>query len=115
MAHDTGLENRIDRLVTTLGPTTKKKMFGGVGYMVKGSMCFGIHKDSLVLRLSADNATELMTRQHVRPFDVTGRPMKGWLLISPEALNTDELLLAMLELGFDFASGLAGGKQQTRK
>ena len=42
MPYNIDLEDRIDRLSTRLSDLTKKKMFGGVGYMLNGNMCFGI-------------------------------------------------------------------------
>jgi TfoX/Sxy family transcriptional regulator of competence genes len=44
------LEAKIDRLTPDLGSFTKKKMFGGVGYLSNGNMVFGIHKQYLLLR-----------------------------------------------------------------
>ncbi len=50
MAYNIDLEDRIDRLASRVGGPEKKKMFGGIGYMLNGNLCFGIHKDALILR-----------------------------------------------------------------
>ena len=99
MGYNLDLEDRIDRLVERLGDVTKKRMFGGVGYLLSGNMCFGIHKESLVVRTSPERAEELLKSEYVSPFDITGKPMKGWLLVSPDAVETEEQLLDMLKLG----------------
>jgi TfoX/Sxy family transcriptional regulator of competence genes len=106
MPYNVELEDRIDRLVLRLGDLDKKKMFGGVGYMLDGNMCFGIHKESLVLRVSPEQAGRLMQDDSFTVFDITGRPMKGWLLAAPDAVETDEQLLELLTLGADFAKTL---------
>ncbi|MBI2858822.1 MAG: TfoX/Sxy family protein [Chloroflexi bacterium] len=106
MAYNLDLEDRIDRLTGRLGEIAKKKMFGGIGYLMHGNMCFGIHKESLMLRTSAEKAEKLLKSEYVTPFDITGKPMKGWLLVSPDAVETDDQLLKMLRLGIRFVQTL---------
>lgn len=106
MSYNLDLEDRIDRLIDRLGEIAKKKMFGGIGYLINGNMCFGIYKESLVLRTSPQKAEELMRSEYVTPFDITGKPMKGWVLVSPDALETDAQLEDMLRLGISFAETL---------
>ena len=96
------LEYRIDRLKERLGEINKKKMFGGVGYLMNGNMCFGIHKESMVVRTSPQKAEELLINEGFSLFDITGRPMKGWLLVSPDALETEDDLLDMMKLCVDY-------------
>ncbi len=103
MAYNQNLEDRIDRLKGRLGEIIKKKMFGGVGYLINGNMCFGIYEESLVLRTSPEKAEKLMRSKYVTPFDITGRPMKGWVLVSLDVLETEDELLEMLKLGISFA------------
>jgi TfoX/Sxy family transcriptional regulator of competence genes len=106
MAYNIDLEDRIDRLTDRLGEIAKKKMFGGVGYLINGNMCFGIYKESLVLRTSPEKAEELMRSEYFTPFDITGKPMKGWVLVSPDVLETEDQLLDILRLGVSFAGTL---------
>lgn len=108
MAYNLDLEYRIDKLTGTLGDIGKKKMFGGVGYLMNGNMCFGIHKEYLIVRTSAEKAEELLNSEDISPFDITGRPMKGWVMVSPDYVETDDELLAMLKLGIDFVKTLPG-------
>jgi len=106
MGYNQDLEDKIDRLTDRLGTIAKMKMFGGIGYLINGNMCFGIHKESLVLRTSSEKAEELLRSEYVTPFDITGRPMKGWVLVSPDVLETEDQLLDMLRLGVSFAETL---------
>jgi TfoX/Sxy family transcriptional regulator of competence genes len=106
MAYNLDLEDRIDRLLARLGNISKKRMFGGVGYLMNGNMCFGIHKESLILRTSHQKAEELMDSEYFTPFDITGKPMKGWVLVSPDVLETDDQLLDLLSLSIDFVKTL---------
>ena len=106
MSYNTDLEYRIDLLIEGLGPISKRKMFGGVGYLLGGAMCFGIHKEYLIVRTTQNRAAELVKSDCARPFDITGRPMKGWVMISPDNVETDERLLEMLKSGIDFVRDL---------
>ena len=106
MPYNIDLEDRIDRLAPRFGDLTKKKMFGGVGYMLKGNICFGIHKEFLLIRTSPERAESLLKSEYFSIFDITGRPMKGWVLVSPDAVETEEQLSEMLKLGLDYAETL---------
>lgn len=106
MGYSQDLEYRIDRLTDRFGDISKRKMFGGLGYLINGNMCFGIHKESLVLRTSPEKAKEFMDSEYFIPFDITGRPMKGWVLASPDVLETDDGLLDMLAIGVSFVETL---------
>ena len=108
MGYNQDLEYRIDKLAGRLGEISKKRMFGGIGYLVHANMCFGIHKEYLILRVSPKKAEELMRDEDHIPFDITGKPMKGWVMLSPDILETEEQLMDALKLGFDFAKTLPG-------
>jgi len=104
VAYDTDLEGRIDKL-TGDWELAKKKMFGGIGYLAGGNMAFGIHKNELILRADGAVATELLKQKGIRVFDMTGRPMKNWLMVEPGALGGDKLE-DLLKIGYDFALSL---------
>jgi TfoX/Sxy family transcriptional regulator of competence genes len=106
MAYNIDLEQRIDKMLNRLGSITKQKMFGGIGYLLNGNMCFGIHKEYLVIRTTPEKAAELMKSEDTAPFDITGRPMKGWVLVSPDAVETEDQLMEMLQIGASFAQKL---------
>ena len=44
-----------------------------------------------------------MRSEYITPFDIVGKPMKGWVLVSPDVLKTDGQLLDMLRFGVSFA------------
>ena len=106
MAYSLELERNIDGVTARWKGRDKKKMFGGVCYLVNGNMCFGIYKDFLVVRLGADSAAESLKEKGVRPFDITGRPMKGWVMVPAKAWADGGRLLEWLSGGRDFAGSL---------
>ena len=106
MAYDAKLAARIERIAKGWPDCAPKKMFGGVGWLLNGNMCVGIWKDSLILRCDPIDAAGLLRKKHARAFDVTGRPMKGWLLIEPKDLATPTALTGWLALARDYVRTL---------
>ena len=73
---------------------------------MNGNMCFGIHKEYLIVRTSIEKAEDLLKSEYIAPFDITGKPMKGWIMVSPDYVETDDMLRTMLNLGIDFTKAL---------
>lgn len=67
-------------------------MFGGVGFLLNGNLLVGVWKESLVVRLGADEGEEALKERHVKEFDITGRPMKNWVLVEPAGVEDDDQL-----------------------
>ncbi len=71
--------------------TTRKKMFGGTCHLVNGNMLCGVYKDFLILRLGQESAQEALSKKHVTVFDITGKPMKGWVMVNEEGFKGQAL------------------------
>lgn len=106
MAWDAELEARIEALSLAWPGFERKKMFGGVGWLFQGNMAFGIVRDRLAARCGPERYEALLAQPGAAVFDLTGRPMKGWLLVAPEAIAGDAELRGWLEIGRDFAATL---------
>jgi len=81
-------------------------MFGGIGFMLHGNMCVGVWKTSLIARLGPEQAEAALKEPNVVDFDITGRPMKGWVLVEAEGVETDEQLCGWVERAVEFVEGL---------
>ena len=94
-----------ERIRAELGdvPFVKKKMFGGVGFLVHGNMAVGVYKDDLIVRVPAEKHDKFLKKTGVKLFDITGRPMKGWLAVEPEGCKTAKQLGAWVKEGGEFA------------
>jgi TfoX/Sxy family transcriptional regulator of competence genes len=91
MAFDDALAERLrDRLRDVAG-VHEKKMFGGLAFLIDGNMTVGVHGDDLIARITPDDTHAALAEPGVRPFDITGRPMRGWILVAGEALDDDVL------------------------
>ena len=98
-----------DRIRTTLGRRrglAEKKMFGGVGFLLHGNLLVGVWQTSLVARVGPDAYETLLKQPHAREFDITGRPMKGWILVAAEGVDNDDALRAWIDRTIEFVSAL---------
>src|SRR5271156_1646121 len=75
----------------------EKKMFGGIAFLLNGNMLVGVSKDSLIVRLGDDQVEEALLEPRVKVFDLTGRPMRGWVLVGPEGIEGDGQLQDWIE------------------
>jgi TfoX/Sxy family transcriptional regulator of competence genes len=105
MAYNLKLAERIRSQLDGL-PFVEKKMFGGVGFLLNGNMACGVNKDHLVIRVNPEKHSSLLKRPHVKPFDLTGKPMKGWLLVEAAGCKTERQLSTWIKEGVEFASTL---------
>ena len=81
-------------------------MFGGVGFLLNGNLLVGVWKDSLCARLGPEQAEKARHEPHAREFDITGRPMKGWVVVEPEGIDDDGQLQAWIERAMRFVETL---------
>jgi TfoX/Sxy family transcriptional regulator of competence genes len=97
MAYDEKFDRRIKKIVSGWKNTENKKMFGGICHLLNGNMFCGVHKEFLILRLDTDRAKDALKLPHVRPFDITGRPMKGWVMVAEDGFKSDKDLKNWLD------------------
>lgn len=87
MAYDALLDERLQNLFASRKTITRKKMFGGTCYLLHGNMLCGVWKDSLIVRLDPDEYEAAIKKPYARKFDITGKPMKGWLLVDSDGIK----------------------------
>ena len=106
MAYDEALASRVRETLGENPEITERKMFGGIAFVLSGNMAVGVSKDDLMVRIDPDDQDDAPAQPGVRIFDMTGRPMKGWILVAPEATENDDALQRWVEAGLDFAGSL---------
>lgn len=113
MPYNEKLHERMESMIMMREGVSQKNMFGGIAFLVNGNMSVGIWKDLLVVRLTKEQADEHLKEKNVRPMDITGKPMKGWLFVDPTAYKSDEDLWKWIEEGYDFANALPPKTKKT--
>jgi TfoX/Sxy family transcriptional regulator of competence genes len=106
MAYSESLARRIRQVFGPRRGITEKKMFGGVCFLLNGNMCVGIWKTSLIVRLGLEQAAAALEEPNVAEFNITGRPMKDWIMVEPDGLETDEQLTGWIQRAVEFVGGL---------
>lgn len=106
MVFDENLAARIRTTLSRKKGVVEKKMFGGLGIQLHGNMLVGVWKESLIVRLGAEQGDEAMLEPHVKEFDITGRAMKGWVLVEPEGIEDDEALKHWIQRAVKFVGKL---------
>jgi hypothetical protein len=105
MPYDETFAARVRDLVGGSAGLSEQKMFGGVGWMIHGNLAVGTLGQVLICRVGSNAADALLDEPGVDVFDLTGRPMQGWLTVDIEVLD-DETLQQWVDRGVAFASSL---------
>ena len=102
MAYDEQLAVRIRRVLDKRSDITERRMFGGLSFLRDGRMFAGVVGQDLVVRIVDEEMPPALRRAHVRPMDFTGRPMRGFVYVGPQAVETDEALREWIGRGLAF-------------
>lgn len=106
MPYSESLVQRVRDLVRHRRNIVEKKMFGGIVFLLHGNMLVGVWKTSLIARVGAEAYEAALQNSHVSEFDVTGRPMKGWVMVGAEGVEIDLQLAQWIESAHEFVSTL---------
>jgi TfoX/Sxy family transcriptional regulator of competence genes len=106
VAFDEGLAERIRRVLDVRSDVDERKMFGGIAFLVAGNMACGVRGEDLMVRMEPVDAAALESEPGVSRSAMGGRPMKGWLLVAPEATADDGDLERWVRRGEEFAASL---------
>lgn len=106
MAYDKGLAQRIREILEEEPGFDERKMFGGICFFLFGNMACGIIREDLIVRVGVENYAEMLKMPHAKKFDLTGRPMKGWVMVLSEGLDSDEALGDWIQRAVSFVRTL---------
>ncbi|MDH7447387.1 TfoX/Sxy family protein [Aquimarina sp. 2201CG14-23] len=109
MAYNEYLSDRIHQILQEKKVNFyTKKMMGGLCFMVNDKMCCGIHYDKkretdlLMARIGEVAYENVIHKQGCHPMDFTGRPMKGYVFVTPDGFDLDKDLEFWIHLCVDF-------------
>lgn len=90
MAYDVELADRIRAVAGAEPGLTERRMFGGLAFLVHGHLAVSASgRGGLLVRVDPADTETLLARPHVRPFEMRGRELTGWLHVDPAAVATD--------------------------
>lgn len=108
MAFSESLAQRIRDTLARKRKIEEKKMFGGLGFLLKGNMLVGVWHSSLLVRLGPDQTEMALKKDHVSEFVMKGRASKTFVLVAPEGVEHDDQLMGWIERAEEFVETLPG-------
>lgn len=122
MAYDEYLADRIRRqLYEKKSNFSEMKMMGGLCFKVDNKMLCGIHIDKkygdslLMARIGEDAYEKEISKSACLPMDFTGRPMRGYIFVTPEGFDTEDDLSHYLDLCLTFNPLAKASKPKKKK
>lgn len=107
MTYDEDLAARVRNALSEAGDLREQKMMGALCFMVGDHMCCGVTGDALMVRVGRDDYEAVLTQDHTRPMEMTGgRKPRGFVLVDPPGIETDDALARWIGRGRDFVSTL---------
>lgn len=122
MAYDEYQAERITQILNAKkADFFSKKMMGGLCFMVDNKMLCGMHIDKktggnlLMARVGTAVYEEVLELPGAMPMDFTGRPMKGYVFVTPEGCDRDEDLEFWIQKCLDFNPDAKASKKKKKK
>jgi TfoX/Sxy family transcriptional regulator of competence genes len=107
MAYDEHLAERIRALLAGEAGLTERKMFGGLAFLIGGNMAVAASgQGGLLVRADPAKSGALLTSKGVRPMEMGGREMQGWLRVDDDAVRTKRQLERWVRVGVGYAGTL---------
>jgi TfoX/Sxy family transcriptional regulator of competence genes len=106
VAYDEDLAQRVEQALAGREALTNREMFGGIVFMVGGNMACGVIGEDLIVRMAKEDGEKALKEEGVRPFDFTGKPMKGTVYVDSSVTADAEALAEWVEVGADYAASL---------
>lgn len=106
MAYDERLADRLRGALLDESGITEQKMFGGVAFMVDGNLAVGASSGGgLIVRADPDTCEDLLDAG-VELMEMRGRPMRGWLHVAIDRVESDDDLDEWITHGLTYARSL---------
>ena len=106
MSYNEKLAERLREALRGQRNVVEKRMFGGLAFMVRGHMCCGIAGDDLMVRVGPEGYTKAIREPHARPMDFTGRPLNGFVYVSPAGHARRQSLAKWVDRALGFVKSL---------
>jgi hypothetical protein len=105
---------RVRRVLSVRRDVVEKRMVGGLGFMVNGSLCCGVTGTDLMVRVGPEAREQALREPYARPMEFAGRSMAGFVRVEPGGYGTDAALGAWVQRGLDFVAAVQGAGGATK-
>lgn len=116
MAYDAFLADRVAQFFSEKKVLFEaRKMMGGLCFMIDDKMCVGVNRNQIMARIDPEIYEVSLTKPGCNEMNFTGRPMKGFVFLTDEAIDLDANLHYWLELALDFNPKATSSKKKKKK
>ena len=107
MAYDEATADRLRQALAGESGVTEQKMFGGIGFMVRGNMAVAASgQGGILVRCDPDEGDRLIATTAARPMVMRGKAMSGWLRVGADDVRTRPQLARWVKIGTTYARSL---------
>jgi TfoX/Sxy family transcriptional regulator of competence genes len=104
VAYDQRTVERIREIFRGHDNVVEKRMVGGLSFIVNGSMCCGVTRNALMIRVGPENRKQSLARPHVRPMKLGSKTLTGFILIEPAGYRTPAALRSWVQQGIRYVA-----------
>jgi|SRR6185437_223553 len=112
MAYSIKLADRIRKRLEKLPNIEEKEMMGGLTFMYNGKMCIGIIGGEMMCRIDPALQETALSKPGSRLMDFTGRPMKGYLMVNDEGIESETRFEYWVNLCLEFNAKAKSSKKK---
>jgi len=105
MSAESDLALRVRAALQGVEALREVKMFGGVGFMVNGNLVAAASKGGLLLRVGREREVEALAQPGIRPMEMRGRRMEGYVYADPPP-RSEDAMKAWLRPALDYVQSL---------
>ena len=107
MPYDEKLAQRIRTLLAKERNVTEKKMFGGLGFLVRGNMCVSASgKGGMLVRIDPEESDKAISRPHATLMKMGGRTMAGWIRVDAAGFKSERQLESWVNRALEYVKTL---------
>lgn len=107
MAYDEELAGRVREQLASQKDVTERAMFGGLAFLLHGNMVFAASsRGGLMVRVGGDAYERALAEPHAAAVEMSGRPMRGWILVDAAGVSQPRQLSSWIDRGLQLASTL---------
>jgi hypothetical protein len=95
VAEEPELTERVRRALSGERDVVERRMFGSIGFMVRGVLRVGVgrHPDHVMMaRVPAARQSQALAEPGVHPAVMRGKALNGWLFFAADAVASDDQL-----------------------
>jgi TfoX/Sxy family transcriptional regulator of competence genes len=114
MPYNEKLADRIREQLVDKRKVEEKQMMGGLAFMVNDKMCVGVWKDEMMCRIDPEVREEALSKTGCRVMDITGKPMKGFVLVDETGMRSKKEFDYWVRLCLEFNKKAKSSKKKTK-